>query len=257
MRILFIGDIYGPPGRKILKEKLPYLKNEYKPNIIIVNAENSANNGRGITDKYYKELMEMGVTTITMGNHVWGQESLKSYIDDAHICRPANYNSAPGKQYDLINYNGKKLLVMNLLGRTYMEANLNNPFLVAETILKEVKPDYSFIDFHAEATSEKVAFGHYLDGLASVIVGTHTHIPTADERVLPKGTLYITDVGMTGPLNGIIGVEKEIVINRFLNGYTMPNKVAEGPVQLNAVIIDLELKKIERINLIEEYNGEV
>ena len=249
MRILFIGDIYGEPGRKILKEQLPNLKREYKPNVIIVNAENSADNGRGITDKYYKELMSMGVTTITMGNHVWGQASLKDYIDEAHICRAANFNEAPGKQYDLINYNGKKLLVMNLLGRTYMEANLNNPFILAKEIITSVKPDYSFIDFHAEATSEKVALGHYLDGLASVVVGTHTHIQTADERVLPKGTIYITDVGMTGPLNGIIGVRKDIVINRFLNGYTIPNEVEEGVVQLNGVIIDLDFKTIERIHI--------
>lgn len=249
MRILFIGDIYGEPGRKMLKEQLPKLKIEHNPNIIIVNAENSADNGRGITDKYYKELMSMGVSTITMGNHVWGQASLKNYIDDAHICRAANFNEAPGKLYDLINYNGKKLLVMNLLGRTYMEANLNNPFLVAKEILETVKPDYSFIDFHAEATSEKISLGHYLDGLATVIVGTHTHVQTADERILPKGTIYITDVGMTGPLNGIIGVKQEIVINRFLNGFTIPNEVAEGPLQLNGVIIDLTFKTIKRIHI--------
>lgn len=249
MKILFIGDIYGEPGRRTLKEFLPQLKREHQPNIIIVNAENSADNGRGITDKYYKELMSMGVTTITMGNHVWGQSSLKNYIDEAHICRAANFNTAPGKPYDLINYNGKTLLVMNLLGRTYMEANLNNPFLVAKDILETVKPDYSLIDFHAEATSEKIAFGYYLDGLASVIVGTHTHIQTADERILPRGTIYITDVGMTGPLNGVIGVKQSIVINRFLNGFTTPNEVAEGDRQLNGVIIDLDLKTIKRIHL--------
>lgn len=252
MRVLFIGDVYGEPGRDILASKLPYLKKEYKPNIIIVNAENSANNGRGITDKYYKELMSLGVSAITMGNHVWGQASLKEYIDESRIYRPANYNEAPGKPYGLINYNGKTLLVMNLLGRTFMEANLNNPFHVAKEILMAVKPDYSLIDFHAEATSEKVALGHYLDGIVTAIVGTHTHVQTADERCLPKGTLYITDVGMTGPLNGIIGVDKDIVINRFLNGFTTPNEIAKGSVQLNAVIMDFDNQTMKRIHLEEE-----
>ena len=154
--------------------------------------------------------MEMGVSSITMGNHVWGQKSLADYIDSAHICRPANYNDAPGKQYDLINIIGKTLMVMNFLGRTFMDANLDNPFTLAKKLIETVKPDYSFIDFHAEATSEKIAFGHYLDGIASVIVGTHTHVPTADERSLPKGTLYISDVGMTGPLNGIIGLKEKL-----------------------------------------------
>lgn len=251
MKILFVGDIYGEAGRNYFKENLPVLKETYKPNLIIVNAENSANNGRGITDKYYKELMEMGVSSITMGNHVWGQKSLVDYIDNAHICRPANYHDAPGKQYDLINYNGKTLMVMNLLGRTFMDANLDNPFTLAKKLIETVKPDYSFIDFHAEATSEKVAFGHYLDGIASVIVGTHTHVPTADERSLPKGTLYITDVGMTGPLNGIIGVKREIVINRFLNGFTIPNEVEEGKRQLNAVLVDLNQNSIQRIHIQE------
>ncbi|MDD2260056.1 MAG: TIGR00282 family metallophosphoesterase [Acholeplasmataceae bacterium] len=251
MKILFVGDIYGEAGRNYFKENLPFLKETYKPNLIIVNAENSANNGRGITDKFYKELMEMGVSSITMGNHVWGQKSLADYIDSAHICRPANYNDAPGKQYDLINYNGKTLMVMNFLGRTFMDANLDNPFTLAKKLIETVKPDYSFIDFHAEATSEKIAFGHYLDGIASVIVGTHTHVPTADERSLPKGTLYISDVGMTGPLNGIIGVKREIVINRFLNGFTRPNEVEEGKRQLNAVMVDLNQNSINRIHIEE------
>lgn len=247
MKILFIGDIYGKPGREYLEKHLPSLKATYKPNIIIVNAENSANNGRGIPDNYHKDLMKMGVSAITMGNHVWGQKNLMDYIDDSNIVRPLNYKSAPGKGYLLINYNGKTLLVINLLGRTYMDANLENPFFMAKELIEEIKPDYSFIDFHAEATSEKVSLGHYLDGIASVIVGTHTHIQTADERVLPKGTLYITDVGMTGPLNGIIGVDRDIVINRFLYGYTVPNKITETESQLNGVIVDLEAKTIRRI----------
>ncbi len=249
MKVLFIGDIYGEPGRETIKKYLPMLKEEYKPNLIIVNAENSANNGRGIKETFYKELMKLGVSAITMGNHVWGQKELTDFIEDANIARPANYLTAPGKKYLILNFNDKKVLVMNLLGRTFMDANLENPFVMAKNVLLEEEYDYSLIDFHAEATSEKIAFGHYLDGIASAIVGTHTHVQTADERVLPKGTLFITDVGMTGPLNGIIGVNKEIVINRFLNGYTVPNKVEEGTKQLNAVIMNFETKKIERIHL--------
>lgn len=249
MKILFIGDIYGEPGRKMVKEYLPYLKNTYKPNLIVVNGENSANNGRGIKEEYYKELMKMGVSVVTMGNHVWGQQELHNFIDGSNIARPANFLEAPGKQYVLINYNDKKVLIINLLGRTFMDYNLENPFVMAKNIIKTVDHDYSLVDFHAEATSEKIALGHYLDGVASAVVGTHTHVQTADERVLPKGTLYISDVGMTGPLNGVIGVSKEIVINRFLNGYTIPNKVEEGDKQLNAVIIDFFKKTIERIHI--------
>lgn len=249
MKVLFIGDIYGKAGRETLSKYLPYLKQTYGPNIVIVNGENSANNGRGINEDYYKELMKLGVSAVTMGNHVWGQRTLANFIDEANIARPANYLKAPGKRFLTINYNEKKLLVINLLGRTFMDANLENPFVVAKNILTTEKYDYAFIDFHAEATSEKIALGHYLDGLATAIVGTHTHVQTADERVLPKGTLYITDVGMTGPLNGIIGVNKEIVINRFLNGFTKPNKVEDGDKQLNAVLMDFDLKKITRIHL--------
>lgn len=249
MKVLFIGDIYGEPGREMVKKYLPVLKDEYKPNIIIVNGENSANNGRGIKESYYKELMKLGVSAVTMGNHVWGQKELMEFIENTNIARPANYLNAPGAKYLILNFNGKKLLVMNLLGRTFMDANLENPFVIAKSILENEKYDYSFIDFHAEATSEKIALGHYLDGLVTALVGTHTHVQTADERVLPKGTLYISDVGMTGPLNGIIGVDKEIVINRFLNGYTNPNKIEEGETQLNAVVMDFGAKTIKRIHL--------
>lgn len=251
MRVLFVGDIYGKPGREYFKEQLPKLKAEHKPNIVIVNAENSGNNGRSITEEFYTELMKLGVSTVTMGNHVWGNSKLLDFIDDAHIVRPANYYSAPGKGYDLIQYNDKKLLVINLLGRTFLNISLENPFLVADKIINEVEADYILIDFHAEATSEKVALGHYLDGRVTAVVGTHTHVPTADERVLPKGTIYITDVGMTGPLDGIIGVDKEIVINRFKDGYSRPNKVATTKNQLNAVIMDFDDKTIERIHLEE------
>lgn len=249
MRILFIGDIYGEPGRKILLSNLDDLKATYKPNIIIVNAENSANNGRGITYRFYKELMAAGVHVVTMGNHVWGQNDLVDYIDDSRIVRPLNFPKAPGKGYDVIQYNQTTLLVINALGRTFMNANLESPFFEIDHLLETVKTDYVFIDFHAEATSEKVALGHYLDGRVDAVIGTHTHVPTADNRVLPKGTLYMTDVGMTGPLDGIIGVDKDIVVNRFLYGHSPANVVANTKNQLNGVILDLKKKTIERIHI--------
>ncbi len=251
MKILFVGDVYGNPGVEMLETHLPELKRTYKPNLTIVNAENAAH-GRGITKQIYKTLMNLGVSAITMGNWTWGNKELFEFIDESNIVRPFNYREAPGKGFITLNYNGKKVLIINALGRTFMNTNLDDPFTGVKSIIESEKADISFVDFHAEATSEKVAIGHYLDGIADVVVGTHTHVQTADERVLPKGTLYISDVGMTGPLDGIIGVDREIVLNRFLNGFSTPNRVADGPKQLNAVIIDLTKKTIKRIHIESE-----
>ncbi len=251
MRILFIGDIYGQLGIDMLKDSLPTLKETYRPNLIIINGENAAN-GRGMTLKIYKELMGLGVAAITMGNWVWGNREIFDFIDESNIVRPINFREAKGKGSLLINYNGKKLLIINVLGRTFMNANLTCPFLTVEEEIKSINPDFSIVDIHAEATSEKVALGHYLDGLATAVLGTHTHIQTADERILPKGTLYITDVGMTGPLNGVIGVKKSIVIDRFLNGFSIPNEVEVGAAQINGVYLDFTTKKIERFHLESE-----
>ncbi len=248
MRVLFVGDIYGDAGLNILLEHLPEIKREYRPNILIVNGENAAK-GRGITEKIYKTLMSAGIHMVTLGNWSFGNKELINFIDGSNIVRPFNYRKAPGVGYQTINFNGQTLLVINALGRTFMNANLEDPFTGIEHILQNHPADYSFVDIHAEATSEKVALGHYLDGKVTAIVGTHTHVPTADNRVLPKGTLYMTDVGMTGPLEGIIGVDRDIVINRFLNGFSTPNRVARGPKQLNAVIMDFKKKTIERIHI--------
>jgi len=251
MKVLFIGDLYGKPGLDMLNDHLVELKNKYRPNVIVLNAEN-ASYGRGINLKIYKELMSMGIHMLTMGNWVWGNKELFEFIEGSNIVRPFNFKNAPGKGALTINYNGKKLLVINALGRTFMNPNLEDPFTGIDLILENEKPDYVLVDIHAEATSEKVALGHYLDGRVSAVVGTHTHIPTADERALPGGTLYITDVGMTGPLNGVIGVSKEIVLDRFINGFSTPNEVAPGPKQLNAVIMDFEKKTIQRIHIESE-----
>lgn len=252
MKILFIGDIYGQPGRKILFDNIEKLKSDYKPNLIIANAENSAH-GRGITKVIYKEFMSAGIHLLTMGNHTFGNRQIYELFEEENIniIRPCNYQNISGVGYKVINYNSKKVLVINALGRVYFNLSIENPFTMVKEIIENTPHDYAIVDFHAEATSEKIAFGHYLDGIASAVIGTHTHIPTADERVLPNGTLYITDVGMTGPLNGVIGVKKEIIIDRFLNGISSMNQVAEGPAWLNAVLIDLDDKKpkITRIQI--------
>ncbi|TVP85232.1 MAG: TIGR00282 family metallophosphoesterase [Acholeplasmataceae bacterium] len=246
MRILFIGDIFGKAGIEMLEATLPELKATYQPNLIIANAENAAS-GRGITQDQYKTMMTMGIHVLTMGNWVWGNKELFAFLEDANIVRPVNYPDAPGKGYQVLNYNNKRILVINALGRTFMNPNLDCPFTRTSQVLDTVEADVVFIDFHAEATSEKIAFAHVFDGRVDVIVGTHTHVQTADNRRLPKGTLYITDVGMTGPLEGVIGVQKEIVIERFTKGYSTYNKTASGPRQLNAVIIDLVQHTMERI----------
>jgi metallophosphoesterase (TIGR00282 family) len=251
MKILFIGDLYGEPGVSYFLENVNYLRQTYQPNIIIVNAENAAN-GRGLTKDIYKRLMSAGVSLITMGNHTFKNDELKTFIEGSRVIRPINDPTQLGDGYQVINYNGKKLLVINALGSVFMNIEIESPFVKLKRILEMVPHDYSFIDFHAETTSEKVAIGHYLDGLATVIVGTHTHIQTNDNRMLPNGTLYISDVGMTGPLNGVIGVTKEIIIDRFINGPSKPNVVAPGPRQLNGVIVTLEPKKsIEKIHIEE------
>ncbi len=249
MKILFVGDIYGDSGREIFFENIQRLKKEHNINLVIVNGENIAH-GRGITEKIYKELMASGVNVVTMGNHTWGNKEIYQLIEDgANIVIPANYPSNPKNGYQTINYNGKSVTVINLLGRVYMNnAVLDCPFKTVDKILENVKSDYYIVDIHAEATSEKVALGLYLDGRCTAVLGTHTHVQTADERVLPKGTLYISDVGMTGPLNGVIGVEPRIVLNKFLTGSYEPNKTATGPKQFNAVVLDTVKNTIVRIH---------
>lgn len=248
MRVLFIGDIYGNPGLQIFESKISDLKKQYRPDVIIVNGENIAN-GRGITKELYLKLMKLNVNAITMGNWTFGNKDIFNFIDDSNLIRPANYLSAPGNGFKTININGRKILIINLLGRIFMDANLPNPFLVVDEIIKNNQADYIFVDMHAEASSEKIALGHYLDGRVNAIVGTHTHVQTNDDRLLPKGTLYITDVGMTGPLDGIIGVDKEIAITRFTTGYAKANLVENGKKQLNGVFLDLDKKTIEKIHL--------
>lgn len=248
MRILFIGDIFGRPGRTIVRERLAGLVRENAIDLIIANGENSAA-GFGITPQLAEELFELGIDVITTGNHVWDKREIVQYFEAAdgnphspakRLLRPANYASGlPGWGLYEGQKNNVPYAVINLQGRVFMASN-DDPFRTVDQLLKQIKAKIIFVDIHAEATSEKISMGWYLDGRASVVVGTHTHIPTADERVLPGGTAYITDVGMTGPFDSVIGVKKELVIARFLNNMPARFEAATGDVRLCAVIVECD-----------------
>jgi len=262
MKILFIGDIFGRPGRTIVKDLLPQIMRDRKPDLIIANGENAAA-GFGITPSLAEELFELGVDVITTGNHVWDKREIIEYFQTVEgpiasqsrrVLRPANYPAdMPGSGLYQGRKSGVPYAVINLQGRVFMASN-DDPFRVADALLKQVTAKVVFVDMHAEATSEKVSLGWYLDGRVTAVVGTHTHIPTADERVLPQGTAYITDVGMTGPYDGVIGVQKELVIGRFLNGMPVRFEPATGDVRLCGVVIDCDessgkARSIERLML--------
>lgn len=242
MKLLFIGDVVGNPGRKILKKILPSLAMETKADFCVANGENAAA-GIGITQSVANELYKYGIDLITLGNHAWAKKDTFGFIDNnAKIIRPANFpEGVPGKGTALIKKNGLDIGILNLQGRVFME-NIDCPFKKA---VREIEYLGSFtriiiVDFHAEATSEKCAMGWYLDGKASCVIGTHTHVQTADERILPKGTAFITDVGMTGPSNGIIGMDREKILRRFLTGLPQRFEVASGNVQINAVAVEID-----------------
>ena len=248
MRILFIGDIFGRPGRTIVKDRLPGLVREHAIDLIIANGENAAA-GFGITPSLAEDLFELGIDVITTGNHIWDKREIVEYFESAdgnqhsparRLLRPANYPaSMPGWGV----YEGQKgkvsYAVINLQGRVFMASN-DDPFRVVDQLLKDVKAKVIFVDIHAEATSEKISMGWYLDGRVTAVVGTHTHIPTADERVLPGGTAYITDVGMSGPYDSVIGVRKELVVGKFLNNMPVRFEPATGDVRLCAVVVDCD-----------------
>ena len=255
MRVLFIGDIVGRPGREAVRTFLPQLAKEYEVDFVVANGENAAG-GRGITKDIAHELFDRGIDFLTMGNHTWDQKELETFIDDEpYLIRPANYPlGVPGKGYGVISKNGKKLGVLNLAGRAFL-APLENPFGMAIGIINQMRRQTPaiLVDFHAEATSEKVAMGFFLNGKVSAVVGTHTHIQTADDRILDQGTAYITDVGMTGPRDSILGVKKDTIIKSFLTQMPFRIEVASGEAQLNAVMIQIDdqgrATAIERLQL--------
>lgn len=252
MNVLFIGDIFGEEGLNYLEKNLESIKREYKINFVIANAENTTY-GRGLHFKHYQRLMKMGISCLTMGNHTFSNVDIRNFIDNSNIVRPANLPTTMGVGYKTMKYNDKTITIINLMGRVYQNQSLDCPFRTLDDILAKVKSDYYIVDMHAEATSEKIALGHDFDGKVSAVLGTHTHVPTADERVLPKGTLYITDVGMTGPLNGVIGNTKDEIISRFRTGIYDRAGTQEGLMQLNAVVLEFGAKNsIRRIHLEEK-----
>ncbi len=242
MKILFLGDIVGNPGREVVAKYVPAMRRNGEVDVVIVNGENAAG-GSGITETVARELFSFGCDVITLGDHVWDKRDVYPYLNtEAHIIRPANFASeAPGRGLCVIEVGGVKIAVLALMGRTYMKYLVNCPFRALDAALAgltDVK--VIMVDMHAEATSEKVAMGWYADGRVTAVMGTHTHIQTADERLLPKGTAYITDVGMTGPYDSVIGQIKERIIERYLT--SLPNKfeVAAFPATLCGVLVDVD-----------------
>ena len=244
MKILFFGDVVGRSGREGLEHYLPALKQKHQPDAIIVNAENAAS-GSGITMKIAEDLFALGVTCLTSGNHVWGQRELLTSIDrDPRIIRPLNYpEGTPGRGFYLHALpQGRKLLVVNPMARLFMEPVLDDPFAAMEKIVATHKLSGNlqiFVDFHGEATSEKMAFGHVFDGRISAMIGTHTHVPTADHQILPKGTAYMTDAGMCGDYDSIVGMQKNVAIWRFTRKTpSLERKApAEGPATVCGALV--------------------
>jgi metallophosphoesterase (TIGR00282 family) len=240
VRLLFIGDIVGSPGRHAVESLLPGLTERYEPDFVVVNGENSAG-GLGITSKIARALYRHGVDAITLGNHTYRHAEVYDFLDsDDRIVRPANYPKGnPGRGHAIVEKDGVKLAVVNLSGTVFLDA-ARSPFAEVDAILAELrgKADHVLVDFHAEATSEKVAMGWYLDGRVTACVGTHTHVPTADARVLPGGTAYISDVGMTGARGGVIGVVKEQAMRRFTTMMPVKFETATDDPWLNGVLIE-------------------
>ncbi|MDD2585559.1 MAG: TIGR00282 family metallophosphoesterase [Syntrophomonadaceae bacterium] len=256
MNILVIGDIVGRPGRKAVKTLLSGIQKEHNIEFTVANAENAAG-GRGLTREVMQELLAAGVDVLTMGNHVWDNKDIFSFIDDEpRLIRPVNYPGfCPGQGYHIYTagYN-RRIAVINVSGRVFMPA-LDCPFRAVEEVLSEVRDesDIILVDIHAEATSEKLAFAYYFDGKVSAVMGTHTHIQTADERILMGGTAYITDLGMTGPVDSVLGMDKDLVLEKFLTQRPVRFEVAKGRMQLQGVVIEVDdsanvTKNINRIS---------
>ncbi|MCI0428175.1 MAG: TIGR00282 family metallophosphoesterase [Nitrospiraceae bacterium] len=259
MKVLFIGDIFGEPGRSALARAVPRLVAQRQIDIVIGNGENAAG-GFGITPELAEELFDLGLAAITTGNHAWDKKEILDYFPrEPRLLRPANYpDGVPGHGSVVVESpGGEQLGVLQLMGRAYMPT-LDCPFQVAKKELAALKKRTVavIVDMHAEATSEKMAMGHYLDGEVVAVVGTHTHVQTADDQILPKGTAYLTDIGMTGPLHSVIGVKKELAIEKFLTGMPRRFEVASGPSVFCAVLLELDARlgkalSIERIRIID------
>ncbi|MBU4488288.1 MAG: TIGR00282 family metallophosphoesterase [Candidatus Omnitrophica bacterium] len=256
MKILFIGDIVGSPGRRAIKELVPKITKKEKIDFVVANAENAAG-GSGVTPNIAEELFSYGVDVITSGDHIWKKKEIVEFLDaESKLLRPANYPAgAPGSGWGIYSAkNGAKVGIINLVGRVFMEA-VECPFKTGRDIVEKIRKETPIIliDMHAEATSEKIALGWYLDGEVSAILGTHTHVQTADERIYPKGTAFISDLGMTGPHDSVIGRKVEQILTRFLTSLPTRFEMAEDNVQLNGVVVTIDEKtgkalEIKRIN---------
>ena len=263
MNILFVGDIFGSAGRKIVREHIGHIRSTHNVELSVINVENAAG-GFGVTPQIAEEVFDWGADVLTTGNHVWDKRELADYLKsvpaDSHerprrVIRPANFASGlPGYGvYEGVTQSGVPYAVLNLQGRVFMSGT-NDPFNAATELLAGIKAKVILLDFHAEATSEKVAMGWHLDGRVTAVLGTHTHVPTADERILPGGTAYQTDVGMSGPYDSVIGVEKELVLHRFLTGMPGKFEAAKGNPKMCAALIECDpvtgrATRIQRIML--------
>ncbi|MDD6397527.1 MAG: TIGR00282 family metallophosphoesterase [Anaerovibrio sp.] len=251
MRLLVVGDVVGRLGRKAFARYTRELKEKYKIDLVIVNGENSAG-GKGISRKSLDELYRAGADIVTSGNHVWDNREINGFIDDEpYLVRPANYpEGAQGKGWCIYPFKSANLAVVNMSGRTFMP-DMDCPFQKIEEVLSEIgqEADIILLDFHAETTSEKMAMGFYLDGRVQAVVGTHTHIQTADERILPQGTAYITDLGMVGPWNSVLGVKPEIIIQKFTTCRPVRFDLAEGPAVYSAVVIDIDTNTKKAVSI--------
>jgi len=243
MRVMILGDVMGRPARRAVRDLVPALIEKEEIDLAIANAENAAG-GMGVDIKSANELLSAGVQVLTSGNHIWKKKEIYPFLDDhASLIRPANFPAgAPGKGWCLWQRNGLRALIINLQGRVFMPNHVDDPFRCVDEILKQqaVNSRVVIVDMHAEATSEKYAMGWYLNGRASIVYGTHTHVQTADERILPAGTAYITDVGMCGPLDSVIGMEKETVIRGFITQLPRQFEVAQDNVVLQGIVVDVD-----------------
>ena len=254
MKILAVGDLIGNAGVSKLKKELNRIIEQENIDFVIVNGEN-AGEGMGITQKNFNDLLDEKIDVITMGNHTWGQKDLFKFIDHPKLLRPANYpKGVVGKGYSIYECGNKKIGVINLIGRVDINVLSENPFIIGKEIVNKIKNEVDIIvvDFHAEATAEKIAMARYLDGEITILFGTHTHVQTSDETILPNGTAYITDIGMTGPINSVIGMDKKASIKRFVTTLPEKYKIADGDCRLNSCLfcINDENGRIERITRI-------
>ncbi len=256
-RVLAVGDVVGGPGMERIRRSLRYLKRESSADFVVVNGENAS--VVGMTPDQAEDIFDAGADVITMGNHTWSKRELVSYLEDCpRVIRPANYApQVPGRGYTVLDTKAGPVAVIDLIGRCGMDYGPNNPFLMIDSILKETGTKITLVEIHAEATSEKLAMGYMLDGRVSAVWGTHTHVPTADVQILPKGTGYVTDLGMTGPVHSVLGIRPDLSIAKFRGDLPDRYRWADGPTKMEAVLftIDTETglcKKAERVDLYDE-----